>query len=176
MGKKNYVKIILDTWGNYLGMEKGCIVVRNREGEKTKYPLTENLTRARMYNNFTSLEFKKAWNDIMFVWEWETVDEFIVKYGFGSEEAPKLDLVSTFFEGIGVMVKRGLIDISLVDDLMSGHVTSSWEKYKPIIEEIRKNNWPQCLEYWEYLYDEVRVIMEEQHPETAGQLIGIRST
>jgi len=31
MGKKDDVKISLDTYGNYLGMEKGCIVLRDKD-------------------------------------------------------------------------------------------------------------------------------------------------
>jgi hypothetical protein len=99
------------------------------------------------------------------------------KYGFSdSEEFSKLDLVGTFFEGVGVMVKRGLIDVTLVDDLMSGHVVSSWERFEPIIMDIRVTmNWPQCLEWWEYLYREVKGIGEEQHPEVIGKEVAMYS-
>jgi hypothetical protein len=30
-------------------------------------------------------------------------------------------------------------------------------------------NWPQCLEWWEYLYREVKGIVEKQHPEMVGK-------
>jgi hypothetical protein len=125
----------------------------------------------QLYTTFTNYEFKTKWNEIMHVWNWNDAKEFYSKYGFSdSEEFSKLDLVGTFFEGVGVMVKRGLIDITLVDDLMSGHVVSSWEKFEPIIMDIRATmNWPQCLEWWEYLYREVKGIVEEQHPEVVGR-------
>ena len=32
MGRKQYVKIILDGYGDYLGMKKGCIIHRDKEG------------------------------------------------------------------------------------------------------------------------------------------------
>jgi CRISPR-associated protein Cas1 len=35
-------KIILDGQGSYLGMEKGCFVLRDRNGNSEKYPLFEN--------------------------------------------------------------------------------------------------------------------------------------
>jgi CRISPR-associated protein Cas1 len=35
-------KIILDGQGSYLGMEKGCFVLRDRKGNSEKYPLFEN--------------------------------------------------------------------------------------------------------------------------------------
>ena len=34
-------KIILDSHGSYLGMEKGCFVVRDKKGNYEKYPLFE---------------------------------------------------------------------------------------------------------------------------------------
>ena len=42
MRKNKTIKIILDTYGNYLGMEKGCIVLRDKNGDETRYPLVED--------------------------------------------------------------------------------------------------------------------------------------
>jgi CRISPR-associated endonuclease Cas1 len=41
--KTKTVKIALEGFGSYLGMEKGCFIVKNREGQTEKYPLFENL-------------------------------------------------------------------------------------------------------------------------------------
>ena len=42
MGRsKKVVNLVLDTYGNYLGMEKGCITLRDRKGNVEKYPLFE---------------------------------------------------------------------------------------------------------------------------------------
>jgi CRISPR/Cas system-associated endonuclease Cas1 len=32
-------RIILDGFGSYLGMKRGCFVVKDREGEEQRYPL-----------------------------------------------------------------------------------------------------------------------------------------
>jgi CRISPR-associated protein Cas1 len=40
--KSKTVKISLDSFGSFLGREKGCFVVRDREGKIKKYPLFEN--------------------------------------------------------------------------------------------------------------------------------------
>jgi hypothetical protein len=121
----------------------------------------------QLYTSFTSYEFKMKWNEIMNVWEWKDFEDFNSKYGLSNPaEFSKFDLVGTFFEGVGVLVKRGLFDVTLVDDLMSGHIVSGWERFEPIIIEYReKMNWPQCLEWWEYIYHEVKSIAEKQHPE-----------
>ena len=34
--------IVMDGYGSYLGMEKGCFIVKDREGEVERYPLLEN--------------------------------------------------------------------------------------------------------------------------------------
>jgi hypothetical protein len=131
----------------------------------------------QLYTTFTSYDFKSKWNEVMHVWEWKDFEDFDFKYGFSnSEEFSKLDLIGTYFEGIGVMVKRGLVDVTLVDDLMSGHIVSSWKRFEPIILELRRSmNWPQCLEWWEYLYHEVKGIMEKQHPDMVGREVATLS-
>ena len=41
MAGAKVLKIVLDGHGSFLGMEKGCFVVRDRHGETKKYPLFE---------------------------------------------------------------------------------------------------------------------------------------
>lgn len=36
------LKIVLDTYGSFLGREKGCLVVRDKQRKETRYPLFEN--------------------------------------------------------------------------------------------------------------------------------------
>lgn len=40
--KTKTVKIALEGFGSYLGMEKGCFIVKDREGNTQKYPLFES--------------------------------------------------------------------------------------------------------------------------------------
>jgi CRISPR/Cas system-associated endonuclease Cas1 len=40
--KTKTVKIALEGYGSYLGMEKGCFIIRDREGLTRRYPLFEN--------------------------------------------------------------------------------------------------------------------------------------
>jgi CRISPR-associated protein Cas1 len=43
MGKKSKViNLVVDTFGNYLGMDRGCIVLRDKERNERKYPLFES--------------------------------------------------------------------------------------------------------------------------------------
>jgi len=55
---------------------------------------------------------------------------------------------------MGVLLKRNLIDLELVDDLFSGPIKIAWKRFKPIAEDARKQlNYP---EYTEYLYNEMK--------------------
>ena len=128
----------------------------------------------QLYTTFTSYEFKTKWHEIMHVWEWKDYEDYWAKYGPSHpEEWSKLDFIATFFEGVGVLVERGLVDVTIVDDLMSGQVVSTWERFAPVTVEFRERmNWPQTSEWWEYLYREVKGVMEKEHPELVGKEVG----
>jgi hypothetical protein len=141
----------------------------NQRNLKTTLETRQAQLFLQLYTMFTNYEFKTKWNEVMHVWEWKDYYDFMSKYS-KPEEMSKWDVVGTFFEGVGVLVKRGLVDVTLVDDLMSGQVVSCWERFRPLIYEIRvKWDWPQCMEWMEYLYLEVKGIMETQHPELVGK-------
>ena len=117
-----------------------------------------------IYSTYHSDEYMKAYSEIM-RWKWENYDDYINKYG--SESNPEAYImyrkVFGFFEGVGVLVRRRLIDPSLVDDLMSGAIVQYWERFESILLERRRRlNWPQVGEQIEYLYNEVKPIAERQ--------------
>ncbi|UCE38853.1 MAG: hypothetical protein JSW00_06415 [Thermoplasmata archaeon] len=43
MTRKKDIKINLDTYGNYLGMEKVALFLRDKDGNESKYPLCEDV-------------------------------------------------------------------------------------------------------------------------------------
>jgi len=99
-------------------------------------------------------------------WQWNDYDDFMEKYGYKTENYGMFAKEGTFLEAIGVLVNRGMIDVTLVDDLMSGSILKWWEKFEPVQLEIRERfNWPQNAEWVEYLYHQIKPIAERQHPE-----------
>ena len=119
-----------------------------------------------IYAKFYDKEFMKDFVKIM-TWEWDDLDDFMKKYGMNNPDAWGTIISWTdYFEGIGVLVKRELIDASFIDDLISGMVITFWEKYGEYIHEYRVlTNYPQFAEFCEYLYYEIKAIAEEEHPE-----------
>jgi hypothetical protein len=117
-----------------------------------------------IHSVYQSEDHIKAVSEIQ-KWEWEDYDDYMAKYG--EEVNPEAYMmyrkVFGFLEGLGVLVRRRLIDPSLVDDLMSGLVIRYWEKFEPIfVERRRQLNWPQVAEQIEYLYHQVKPIAERQ--------------
>jgi hypothetical protein len=66
--------------------------------------------------------------------------------------------LNTFFEGVGVLVKKGLIDIELVEDLLSQRIIWYWQHMMgPRIDYVRKAmDDPTQYDSIEYLYHEMK--------------------
>lgn len=126
---------------------------------------TRNANRTRqaqlfmqIYDHYNDIDFQRNHFYIMNL-EWEDFNDYWEKYGPYTNPETNAIIASYagFFEGIGVLVKRKLIDSTLVDDLMSGNITSYWEKMRPLVKQIRINlNWPQAFEWTEYLYNKIK--------------------
>jgi hypothetical protein len=84
-----------------------------------------------------------------------------------------IDVMSLFFffEGIGVLVKKGLIDIELVEDLFSRRIIWFWENHMALrvdgirrVDQYRRDmNDPTQYDSWEYLYN----LMKEREQQRA---------
>ncbi|MHA1959537.1 MAG: DUF4760 domain-containing protein [Candidatus Thorarchaeota archaeon] len=126
----------------------------------------------QIYDHFYNLDFVKRQLEI-WKWNWSDYDDFLRKYDFDTnpETGSLFFSVGTYFEGIGVLVNRNLIDPRIVDDLMSGLIMRTWNKFGPVIRETRRRlNWPQYFEFFEYLNDRIKLIAENQHPELREEL------
>ena len=121
-----------------------------------------------IYDRWSSQEYNKHFFAIR-EWEWTDYDDFMQRYGWEKEVDVyyHFSSIGSFFEGIGVMVKRGLVDPTLVDDLISNSVIFYWEKFGESIikERRRRDNFPQLYEWVEYLYNIIKPIRDSQHPE-----------
>jgi hypothetical protein len=68
-------------------------------------------------------------------------------------------------------LRARFIDATLVDDLMSSHIVTYWQKLGPVAVEYReKMNSPTNAEFSEYLYNVVYEIWKREHPETPRSL------
>ena len=105
----------------------------------------------RLYSTFGSKEFQDAWKRIESN-EFKNYDEYRKKCGLGDYAQ-----CATFFEGIGVLLQKKLIDINLVDALFAIPLKYMYERMKPIIEGNKEQfHNPRVFEYFEYLYNEMK--------------------
>jgi hypothetical protein len=105
----------------------------------------------RLYSRFGSEGFQKTFDKVRRR-EAKGFHDYEEKYGWTEWIA-----IGTFFEGIGILLHRKLVDIGLVDDLFTAPIKMSWDKMKDTIIEFRKE-WgqPTIFEWFEYLYGEMK--------------------
>jgi hypothetical protein len=118
-----------------------------------------------VYRDHVSKENISDWIEMVMQWESDDYDEFVEKYNVPSslENHSKYGTLTGRLEGLGVLVRRGLIDVNLLYDLNYGSIIMIWEKFSPIIMEMRRRmNVPQFMADLEYLYDEMVRIREER--------------
>ena len=103
-------------------------------------------------------------------WEWHDYDDFQEKYGspwFGDEGAndlkPARKLIDVFgyYEGLGVLVQTSDINIELIGRF--GGVTRIWDKFEPIVYELRRRHEEPSA--WEE-YEELVIRLKEFYSST----------
>ncbi len=119
--------------------------------QQTKIRQVDFITR--MPSTFLSKEVMQTLATVRKT-EFENYDDFEKKCGVEARQ------VADFGENLGLLVKRKLVDISLVADRYE--VKGVYEKLKPWVEETRKRaNNSRLYEWFEYLYNEMK--KREQH-------------
>ncbi len=64
-------------------------------------------------------------------------------------------MVGNFYQRVGALLKRGLIDVNLVDDIL--YVSKVWERMESFAIFTRKQySFPRFLDLFEYLYNEMK--------------------
>ena len=68
-----------------------------------------------------------------------------------------IDKALYFFEEVGVLLSKKLVDINLIDQLMGYNIIMIGTKTMPIIQQARKRlNLPRVWTNFEYLYNEMK--------------------
>jgi hypothetical protein len=120
----------------------------------------------QLFQLISAEDTMRNWGELINM-EWKDYEDFMQKYG--PKANPKawysMGAVGAFYEGIGVLVYRGLIDIDLVAELMARRITMYWEKISPISLEMGKRmNQPVDMRL-EYLYNEVKPLFDKYRSE-----------
>jgi hypothetical protein len=136
--------------------------IMNLSNSKKNTQLTLETRQAQLFKEFLktqeSYEFSKMFQEIFYDWTWSNFDDFMAKYGKSNIDArTKITVVFGFFEGLGIMVRRGLINSDLVYEFNYNSIIGFWERYSPIVSALRQSfNSPQFYEPIEWLYGEMK--------------------
>jgi len=107
----------------------------------------------QVFQRFQEPDFTKQWNLLMNR-EWKDLDDYRKKYSDPGPDGASLLSVQTYFEGVAVLLMKGMIDVDLVYELMPTMVTTFWKKYEPLVRLRRDEiNYPQYFRPVEYLSD-----------------------
>ncbi len=117
-----------------------------------------NLVRARqtdlamrLYQQFGAKEFMDSW------WRVTSSEERDDSEFFEKQSATDLLQVAVFFEGIGILLHRKLMDIDMARDLFSESVKLVWERNESILKGlVEQRNIPEAWQWFEYLYNEMK--------------------
>jgi hypothetical protein len=122
----------------------------------------------RLYSTFISTEFMDATIKFSSL-EFKDYEDYVNKYGpmshagkYGltfndTPELKGLYAVDNFFNQVGILLHRGLIDAGLVRDVFGYRIEFLWKKAEPLIYGFRKElNQPEAGKWFEYLYNEMK--------------------
>ncbi len=111
----------------------------------------------QVFDRFNNPDF---WNqlDEMMKRDWVSYDDYERKYVGGSSA-----IVFPTLEGLGVLLKRKLIDESVPWDLFGNYLFLFWDKYAPIIDERKRVIGPDYCLWTEHLVNMVRRYAAENH-------------
>lgn len=110
----------------------------------------------RLYATFSSAEFQDAWAKVRTkASDLESTDDI---YDFDKKVGLReVNQVCLFFEGIGILLRRKLLDKGMIEDLFGGAVARAWEKVrKGVVKARQQLNDPSIYYYFEYLYNEMQ--------------------
>jgi hypothetical protein len=101
--------------------------------------------------------------------QFKDYDDFNAKFGplYISNNPVSMAFVGLglYFEGVGVLLHRGLVDADDIYDFQGGAVILTWEKFKPLAEGLRKQlDSDEYYVFFEYLRNEMVRMQKKAKP------------
>ena len=153
-----YLPIVLTGIGIIVAIVYYTLTLRNQS--KTR--------QAQLFMQLFDRYSREVWRDgyELFQMEWTSMDDFFQKYdsSVNMDNFEKRYKLWSFFDGIGMLLKKGLVDIEMIYYLMGGYsVYWYWEKFKEVILESRvRLNSPDHFVMFEYLAGEMKKMKEKR--------------
>ena len=114
-----------------------------------------------LYRIFSDKDYYTAWDTFQDN-KGKSVDELKKLYSNDPDFRGGVIKWVWYFEGLGVLVREGLLDIRLIALLMTGLLKQWWEFWGPVAKELSIEwNWPRYVVETEYLYNELMKYLEK---------------
>jgi len=161
------IRDLVAIFGVIAGFSYYVITVRaNQRNQQNQLETRQAQLFWNIYDKFETRENSERFLNIL-TRKFESVEEFNEKYGLENNPEAYHDMMyyANLFEGLGVLVRDGLVNIRLVALMMSGGVKRYWELYYPVFVAYREEwSWPRSFIELEYLYDGI-IEYGRNHPE-----------
>jgi hypothetical protein len=114
---------------------------------------------------FMTAEGSRDIMDLMLYMDWNDLDDYKSKYDHrvNPENFIKRVAVWKLFDTIGLLYRKGLLDLETIESGSSMIIENLWRKFKPVIEMYRETDYHRSAwGNWEYLAEK----LHETYPET----------
>jgi hypothetical protein len=145
------VSIVIASSGVLAGVIYYILEIRHQ----SRIRQTESVIRLSPFFNMNAREMQEAITQVCSI-EYENYNDYLERYSEKPENT-MLKILGNYFEGIGILVSKKLVEADIVYNFWGDIIQSSWEKIKPLIADMRKDSGDlNMFVFWEYLYDEMK--------------------
>lgn len=145
------VSIVIASAGVLAGVIYYVLEIRHQ----SRLRQTESVIKLSPWFNMNAREVQEAITQVCSI-EYENYDDYLERYS-GKPEHMTLKILGNYFEGMGILVYRKLVETDIVYDFWGDIIQSSWEKTEPLVAGMRKDSGDlNMFRFWEYLYHEMK--------------------
>jgi hypothetical protein len=138
-----------------MGVLAGVVSFLYEVRRQSKLRQTESIMRLSPWFNMNAIEAQEAISKVCSM-EFKDYDDYLAKYN-GKPEQIMFKVLGNYYEGMGILVHRRLMDVDVIYDFWGDIIISTWEQFQPIINEMRRNDGdPSVFKFWEHLYNELK--------------------
>jgi hypothetical protein len=145
------VSIVIASAGVLAGVIYYVLEIRHQ----SRLRQTESVIKLSPWFNMNAREVQEAITQVCSI-EYEDYADYLARYS-GKPEHMTLKILGNYFEGIGILVYRKLVETDIVYDFWGDIIQSSWEKIEPLVAGMRKDSSDfNMFSFWEHLYHEMK--------------------
>ena len=163
MAELSTIRDFVAIFGVLAGFSYYVLTVRNaQKNQKQQLETRQAQLFMPLFETYRNREFRSQIEEIL-KREWVDPVDFNEKYGRSNSDAFATRVaVSSYFDGIGVLLRKDLVEIGMVNDLIGNSIIDVWERVGVHFLETRKRtNNPFIYTDFESLYNQIKNFREQ---------------